>query len=152
MFKVKVTGLQEVRRALAEFSKAQKQAARVGVYRGARIIANEAKLLAPVLRRPGRGKVGSMKRLPGTVKRSITAVRRRGTKETVQASAIVKAAVGTKKGTNSPHDPFYARFLEQGTKKMRAHAFMLPAAMRKRAEVVEVIKRTLVERLGAYFR
>lgn len=149
---VKVEGFKELADKLRATTPAlRKRVLRNALAAGARVVRDEAKRNAPVLS-------GSMKapyRQPGTVR---NAIRVRTSKVARRAGDVgvfvnVVPAKGAKykttttrlfgiklkqrslvrasqRGAKSPTDPFYWRFLEFGTSKMRARSFLQPAAQK----------------------
>lgn len=105
-------------------------------------IRNEAKLRAPILQE------SNPRRRPGTLMRSIKIWRKKISPYAVtyyigvrglRKSAIAKfKSLAGKKGSANPDDPFYWRFLEFGTSKMRAQPFLRPAFESKKEESVKV--------------
>jgi len=147
-FEIEVKGLDELKAALQKMpDRIRKRAVGKALRAAGRIIRDEARTRAPVLSQPARN------RRPGVIKRAIAvrrskiAARQRlvgvfinvrplqsvlaGTK-----SAARKAALGPA-GANNPNDPFYWRFIEFGTRKMRAQPF-LSAAAKKLPQAADV--------------
>jgi HK97 gp10 family phage protein len=100
----------------------RKRVIRNALSAGARLVRDEAKRKVPVLQ-----KVFSAKyRAAGTVKK---AIRVRTSKVARRAGDVgvfvnVKPARSGQRGARSRTDPFYWRFLEFGTRKMRARPFL----------------------------
>jgi HK97 gp10 family phage protein len=103
---------------------------------------NEAKINAPILEEPDK------RRNRGTLLRAISIWRKRVTRYAVtyyvgvrgvsrQKIAKFKRESG-KSSTENPNDPFYWKFLEFGTSKMRARPFLRPAFEAKKTESVRV--------------
>lgn len=155
-FGAKVLGLPDLRAALAGIvPKLRVRALRIALAAGGRVVRDHARRHAPVLR-------GSThNRQPGTVRKAITVrtsklARREGN---VGVFINVKPLPGAKykttkgplggkrrvmvrasqRGANNPRDPFYWKFLEFGTKKMRAMRFLKGAAG-KLGEALNVFK------------
>ena len=143
---VKIHGLQQIQAALRELPKrVDSKILNDGLLAGARIVRDDARLRAPLL------KVPDARRLRGLLRRAIHAGRvrpqryaatvwvrlrslsksqvARFKKRQLQHSRRVKAAV-------NPLDPFYWRFIEFGTSKMRAQPFMRPAFESKKEPAV----------------
>lgn len=151
----RITGLDEAVRALKEIvPKLRVRAIRTALAAGARVYRDEAKRLTPVLSVAVRSRAG-VRRNPGTVR---NAIRVRTSKQAKRAGdvgvfvnvvpakgAAFKTVKGTallglvktrtrvqtrasKRGANSPTDPFYWRFIEFGTRKMRAFGFLQASA------------------------
>jgi HK97 gp10 family phage protein len=103
---------------------------------------DDAKVRAPILQTPDR------RRTPGTILRSIRIWRQRKTPYAatfyVGIAALSRKAISafktaTKKvAGDNPNDPFYWRFLEFGTAKMRARPFLRPAFETKKHESANV--------------
>ncbi len=162
-------GLERLRSALSAFRLSVRKAI-VGkaVLAGARVLRDEARRLTPVLAAPirrvrssrrsngatrsARGpSPGTVIRKPGTVRKAIVANRSETltTATTVGARVKVRPARPGQVGTYSPNDPFYAVFLERGTKKMRAFAMLATAAARAGRQAVariEEVAREEIER------
>lgn len=125
----------------------RKKALRNALAAGARVVRDEARAAAPVLSRP------VPYRTAGLVKKSIVVrtskVARRagdvgvfvnvrpakGARFRTQTTRLLGARLRTRvqtraslRGARSPVDPFYWRFLEFGTRKMRARPFLQRAA------------------------
>lgn len=143
MAEVEVQGLKELADALRALPKelASKSGGPLakGLRAAANVIKNEAKHRAPVLRNK------TPYRKPGTVRDAIRVRRDRiqapGATETFEV--YVKQAKGGSRGTFSPDDPFYWRFLEFGTKKMAARPFMRPAFEAKKDEALNTFETVL---------
>lgn len=95
---------------------------------GARLVRDEAKRNAPVMSSAAQAPY----RKPGTVK---TAIKVRTSKLDRRAGNVgvfvnVKPAKAGQRGAKNPSDPFYWRWLEFGTKKMRARPFLQAGANR----------------------
>lgn len=125
---VRIEGLDELKRKLAEVPKAlRKRVLRNALAAAAREVRDVAKRNAPVMT------LGtSMKapyRKPGTVR---DAIRVRTSKADRRAGDVgvfvnVKPAKAGQRGAKSPNDPFYWRWLEFGTRKMAARPFLQQA-------------------------
>ena len=130
---VKIEGLDELKATLRELpAKLRRRALRNALAAGARVVRDAARLRAPVLRTSTYSGASAIKRgvrAPGTVRRAIAvrtskAARRAGD---VGVFVNVRPARGAGRGANKPTDPYYWRFLEFGTKRMRPFAFLQPA-------------------------
>jgi HK97 gp10 family phage protein len=144
-----IEGLKELLAALKELpEKIARNALRVSVYAGAKVIRDEAKIKAPVTTGP----VSEGHPPPGTLKRSIIMKwipEQSGMYNQVFAVTVrhgKKYQKQGKKGDKS-QDAFYWRFVEFGTSKMIAHPFMRPAFEAKKHDAVEAIKTRLAERI-----
>lgn len=133
---VKMTGIDDLRRALADLPTTLRRKVLVGALRkAARVVATAAKQAVPVL------SVAAPYRTPGLLKKRIAV---RVSKAARQAGNVgvfvnIKPAAGAKfskgvqvkasqRGAKSQNDPYYWRFVEFGTKKMAARPFLRPAA------------------------
>jgi HK97 gp10 family phage protein len=103
---------------------------------------NEAKINAPILEEPDK------RRNRGTVMRAISIWRKRVTRYAVTYYVGVRGLSRQKiakfkresknASSDNPNDPFYWRFLEFGTSKLRARPFLRPAFEAKKTESVRV--------------
>ena len=128
---VKLEGVAELKIAMAGAAKHIRTKAVRGALREAgKVIQAAAKFAVPVLAVP------TKTRKPGTVKRAISVrnskfARQRGDEGVFVSVRPLKGAARIKKlgkaSAKNPNDPFYWRFLEFGTKNMRARPFMRPA-------------------------
>ena len=122
---VRIEGLDEFKRKLAEVPKAmRKRVLRTALAAGAREVRDVAKRNAPVMTLGTSLKAPYRK--PGTVKQ---AIRVRTSKADRRAGDVgvfvnVRPAKAGQRGAKNPNDPFYWRFLEFGTKKMPAKPFL----------------------------
>lgn len=134
---VKVSGVEDVKRALRELPpKLRKRALLNALRAGARVFRDEARRLTPVASVPVRRK-GVVIRQPGTVRKAITVrtsklARRNGD---LGVYVNVRPAKGGKRGKYSPTDPFYWRWLEFGARG-RAGAQMLQRSVAKASQAV----------------
>jgi HK97 gp10 family phage protein len=149
MFKATVRGIPELKQAIGDYMKANRTATRAALYRAAQVIRDDAKQRAPVLSAPIRNKTGGLKRKPGTVKKAIGITQLKPQAGLMRAAVRVRPASPAKKGANSPHDPFYWKFLEWGTRKMRARPFLLPAARSRFAAAVQAFEDEMTKRMRA---
>ena len=122
---VRIEGLDEFKRKLAEVPKAmRKRVLRTALAAGAREVRDVAKRNAPVMTLGTSLKAPYRK--PGTVKQ---AIRVRTSKADRRAGDVgvfvnVRPAKAGQRGAKNPNDPFYWRFLEFGTRKMPARPFL----------------------------
>lgn len=157
---VKVSGLADLERALNELAvDLRKKVLRGALRDGAKVIVQAARALAPVL------KTRSARRTPGLLKRRITVVNSKIFKGTtgelgvyvtvrtlkakqVRAFKRQSAFEGRHaKASDNPNDPFYAGFVERGTKHMAAHPFLRPAGEASFSRVIEVVSQRISERI-----
>lgn len=150
----RMTGLDDLKRALEELgTDLRLKVVRAALRDAARLIATDAKARAPVLSR------GTAFRTPGLVRRSIGVLISKDAKARGEIGVYVrvrrprgaalrafKRATGRDGGAN-PLDPFYWKFLEFGTKKMRARPFMLPAFNARATQAIDVFSRRIGERI-----
>lgn len=137
----RIEGLAALKQALRELSpKLRRRALRNALSAGARVFRDEAKRLAPVISaasyavRKGYRKAGTLR----------NAIRVRTSKIARRAGDVgvfvnVKPAKGAERGGKSPNDPFYWRFVEFGTAKAGAKAFLRPAANSKQGDALNKI-------------
>lgn len=137
---VRIEGLDALRQALLSLpDKLRRRALRNALAAGARIVRDAAKAGAPVLAKP------SPRRAAGTLRKAITV---RTSKQARRAGDVgvyvnVRPAKGAARGAKSPSDPFYWRFVEFGTAKMRAQPYLRPAAEAKLQDALEAFERKL---------
>lgn len=139
-FDVKLTGVDELTKALAEATKQiRTKAVRSALRKAGNVISKAAKQAAPVL------KVPTKMRNSGTVKKNIAVrnskfARQAGNEGVFIGVRPLRGSRQKKLGKASaknPNDPFYWRFLEFGTKKMKARNIFGPnekGFMRQAAE------------------
>ena len=112
----RVTGLPEMKAALLAIpAKLRRRALRLALAAGARVVRDEARRVAPVLT-PANAELAAPYRKPGTVRKAIVVRtskidRRQGD---VGVFVNVRPAKRGQRGSKSPDDPFYWRFLEFG--------------------------------------
>lgn len=133
---VRLEGVDELKRALADAAAGiRKKAVRGALREAGKVIQIAAKARAPVMNTAAY-KTAPKYRKPGTVKKAIAVraskfARRRGDEGVFIGVRSLRGAAQKKKGkagAKNPNDPFYWRFLELGTKKMRARPFLRQAA------------------------
>ncbi|SUB58965.1 phage protein, HK97 gp10 family [Phocoenobacter uteri] len=149
---VKVEGLKELSRAMQKLGrKTATRIAKNAMYQGGVIIRDDARQKAPILKSP------APNRKAGTLKKAIksrTKVHRNGTTETIiwvkglksKQIAKFKAKTG-KSGAKNPNDPFYWKFVEFGTSKMRAKPFLRPAFQQSKNKAANTIIKTLQDEI-----
>ena len=158
---VKIDGLDDLKRALADLTpQLRKKVLLSALRKAARVVSDAAKASAPVLAQP------APYRTRGLVRKRISV---RTSKESRRAGDVgvfvnVRPAPGAKykringkrtfvkasqRGARSATDPFYWRFLEFGTKKMRARPFLRPAAD-KLPEALRVFESQVIPQIEKY--
>lgn len=131
-----IHGLEEAQATLRGLpDKLRRRALRNALSAGARLVRDAAKQAAPVIS-PAHPSVLKGWRKPGTVKRALAvrtskAARRAGdvgvfvnVRPAPGARVRAGKAVASQRGAKSPNDPFYWRFLQFGTKHLRAVPFL----------------------------
>lgn len=145
----KVEGLAELAKALRELpDKVAKNGLRVSVYAGAKVIRDEARLRAPKAAEV----LGPNQPPPGTLRRSVIMKQIPELSSLTRQTFYVTVRHGKKfrkqgKKGNLSQDAWYWRFVEFGTRKMRARPFLRPALEAKRREAVQAMKDKLSERV-----
>jgi HK97 gp10 family phage protein len=148
-FTVRIGGLDEINATLKALpTKLRRGLVRNALAAGARVFRDDAKRLTPVLRTSTYSGGSAIKRgvrKPGTLR---NAIRVRTSKRATRRGDVgvfvnVLPAKGAFKGAKSPNDPFYWRFLEFGTRNMRAFGFLQSAARSKGVEALAKIVSTL---------
>lgn len=140
-FRAKVLGLPELKAALMAIpAKLRRRALRNALGAAGRVVRDEARSAAPVLRVARQG----TPRTPGTVRKAISVrtskvARRAGN---VGVFVNVKPAKAAQRGARSATDPFYWRFLEFGTVKMSARPF-LQAGAKKLDAALDAFKKAI---------
>jgi HK97 gp10 family phage protein len=146
---VKVEGLAELARALRELpDRVAKNGLRVSVYAGAKVIRDEARIRAP----KAIASLGPDQPPPGTLKRSVIMKHIPELSSLTRQTFFVTVRHGKKyrkqgKKGNLSQDAWYWRFVEFGTRKMRARPFLRPALESKRRDAVQAMKDRLTERI-----
>ena len=140
---VKVEGLKEIEDALAKAGpNLARSAVRKALDAGADVFLKEAKLRAPLLKKP------TANRQPGELRDAIAEVTTTNAKNQTGRGRVGLKYDG-KRGSQSPG--VYGLFVEFGTHKMKAQPYMRPAydSAQKRAESVFTAEmRAGVEKLG----
>lgn len=130
---IRIAGLDDARRALDELPrKLRLGALRKALRSAGRVIQAEARSNAPVLQTITKYRIRGLVRRSITVRASRLARKRGdlGVYVTVRRMTGKQIAQGKADGYGAgrnPRDPFYFRFLEQGTRKMAARSFLGPA-------------------------
>lgn len=145
----KVDGLAELAKALRELpDRVAKNGLRVSVYAGAKVIRDEARMRAPKAAEV----LGPNQPPPGTLKRSVIMKQIPELSSLTRQTFFVTVRHGKKyrkqgKKGNLSQDAWYWRFVEFGTRKMRARPFLRTALEAKRREAVQAMKDRLSERI-----
>jgi HK97 gp10 family phage protein len=130
MIDVKVLGIPELKAALNSIvPKLRVRALRNALAAGARLVQRQARAATPVLS-AGSLAVRKGYRTPGLLRNSISVrtsklARRRGD---VGVFVNVRPAKRGARGAKNPLDPFYWRYIEFGTAKLRARQFLQKGA------------------------
>ena len=155
---VKLEGVDELKRALADATKQiRTKAVRGALRKAGQVISKEAKQAAPVISAP------TKTRKPGTVKKAIAVRNSKFARQAGDEGVFVgvrplrgarQKKLG-KAGAKNPNDPFYWRFIEFGTKKMKARPFLSPSAESKGNEAIKTFMDSVIpqiEKLNAKAR
>lgn len=155
---IEIKGLRELRAAMLELpKKLDRRILTAALMSGAVLIRDEARIRAPILKDP------DPRRRAGTVQKAIRAQSGRPNPG-MTATVIVRVKPLTGKqiarfktkqrkkgkriaGSDNPNDPYYWRFLEFGTSKHPARAFLRPAFETKKEAAAQAIKPALAERI-----
>lgn len=145
----KIEGLAELGKALRELpERVARNGLRVSVYAGAKVVRDEARARAPKAAQS----LGPNQPLPGTLKRSVIMKHIPELSSLTRQTFFVTVRHGKKyrkqgKKGNLSQDAWYWRFVEFGTRKMRARPFLRPALEAKRREAGQAMKDRLSERI-----
>lgn len=151
VLQLKLEGVDALKAALADVSdKIRTRAVRGALREAGRVIQAAARVAAPVLAVP------TARRTPGTVRKNIVVrasrfARRQGDEGVyvnvrgIRGKARV-ARLG-KAGAANPNDPYYWRWLEFGTRKMRARPFLGPSAASKGEEAIRTFMARVVPQI-----
>jgi HK97 gp10 family phage protein len=145
----KIEGLAELGKALRELpERVARNGLRVSVYAGAKVVRDEARARAPKAEQP----LGPNQPPPGTLKRSVIMKHIPELSSLTRQTFFVTVRHGKKyrkqgKKGNLSQDAWYWRFVEFGTRKMRARPFLRPALEAKRREAGQAMKDRLSERI-----
>jgi HK97 gp10 family phage protein len=150
--RVRLEGVDQLRAALKDAAQTiRTRAVRGALRKAALVIRNAAKARAPVLQ------VATPRRKAGTVRNRISVrpskfARQAGNEGVFVGVKPLRGKVDLRRfgkaGANNPNDPFYWRFLEFGTRKMRARPFLGPAASQRGGEAVQVFMREVVPQIN----
>lgn len=128
-----VRGLEDFKRAAVAIPAAlRKRVLRNALAAGARLVRDEARRNAPVLSLGNQLKAPYRK--PGTVRKAIVVRTSKANRRAGDVGVFVNVKPAKKggRGAKNPADPFYWRWLEFGTERMRARPFLQPATARLR--------------------
>ncbi len=146
---VQVQGLEQLSKALKELpDRMARNGLRASVYAGAKVIRDEARLQAPV----AIASLGPDQPPPGTLKRAVIMKQIPELSSKTNQTFFVTVRHGKryrkqgKKG-NLSQDAWYWRFVEFGTRKMRARPFLRPAFDLRKNDALDAIKTRLAERI-----
>jgi len=146
---VRIEGLAQLDRALRELpQRIANRGLRASVYAGAKVIRDEARSRAPKAAQS----LGPKQPPPGTLKRSVIMKHIPELSSLTRQTFFVTVRHGKKyrkqgKKGNLSQDAWYWRFVEFGTRKMRARPFLRPALEAKRREAGQAMKDRLSERI-----
>lgn len=148
---VKLIGIEDLKRALAEASKDIRTKAVRGALREAgKVIQAAARAAAPVLSVP------TPRRKPGTVKKNIVVRASKFARQSGDEGVYInvrgirgKARVAKlgKAGATNPNDPYYWRFIEMGTKKLAARPFLRPAATSQGEAAIDKFMQSVIPQI-----
>lgn len=145
----KIEGLAELGKALRELpERVARNGLRVSVYAGAKVVRDEARARAP---KSAQSLVPNQPP-PGTLKRSVIMKHIPELSSLTRQTFFVTVRHGKKyrkqgKKGNLSQDAWYWRFVEFGTRKMRAWPFLRPALEARRREAGQAMKDRLSERI-----
>jgi len=145
----KIEGLAELGKALRELpERVARNGLRVSVYAGAKVVRDEARARAPKAVQS----LGPNQPPPGTLKRSVIMKHIPELSSLTRQTFFVTVRHGKKyrkqgKKGNLSQDAWYWRFVEFGTRKMRARPFLRPALEARRREAGQAMKDRLSERI-----
>ncbi len=145
----KIEGLAELGKALRELpERVARNGLRVSVYAGAKVVRDEARARAPKAAQS----LGPNQPPPGTLKRSVSMKHIPELSSLTRQTFFVTVRHGKKyrkqgKKGNLSQDAWYWRFVEFGTRKMRARPFLRPALEARRSEAGQAMKDRLSERI-----
>ena len=147
---VKLEGVDALNKALAEATKQiRTKAVRSALRKAGQVISKEAKQAAPVLSAP------TKTRKPGTVKKAIAVRASKFARQAGNEGVFINVrplrgsrqkALG-KAGAKNPNDPFYWRFQEFGTVKMKARPFLSPSAESKGNEAIKTFMDSVIPQI-----
>jgi len=160
-FELEVKGLDKLKAALQQMpDRIRKRAVGKALRAAGRIIRDEARARVPVLSEPSKNRRPGVLKRAIAVRRSKIAARQRLVGVFINVRPLKSVLAGTKSatrkaalgpvGANNPNDPFYWRFIEFGTRKMRARPFLADAAKKlpQAADVFIAIASEEINRLN----
>jgi HK97 gp10 family phage protein len=146
---VRIEGLAQLERALRELpQRIANRGLRAAVYAGAKVVRDEARERAPRAAQS----LGPNQPPPGTLRRSLIMKHARELSGGGRQTFYVLVRHGKKyrkqgKKGNLSQDAWYWRFVEFGTRKMRARPFLRSALEVRRREAANAIKARLAQRI-----
>lgn len=144
---VRLTGVEDLKRALRELPWQMRRKVLRGALRSAaKVIQGEARARAPVLLQPTPYRTRGLVRRTISITNSKLAAKRGdvGVFVTVRRgrAALNRGAYSTlSRKLVRPNDPFYFKFLELGTKNMKARPFLGPALRASATQAVNAFER-----------
>lgn len=138
---VDVKGLRELQAALKRVSDAStdRKFLNSALLGGATLIVNEAKARVPV-------DTGELRR--NIRARSVKPTRHTATVQVGVRKLLKKQLRKLRQKRPDASDPFYWRFVEFGTSRVRARPFLRPAFERKKLDAIEAFKARLADRIA----
>jgi len=146
--RMQVKGAAELVKLLNQLpARVAKNGLRNAVYAGAKVVRDEAKSRAPKA-----AEAMPNQPPPGTLRRSVIMKHIPELSSLTRQTFFVTVRHGKKyrfqgKKGNLSQDAWYWRFIEFGTRKMRARPFLRPALEAKRCEAVQAMKDRLSDRI-----
>lgn len=147
---VSISGIDAMNKALAEASKTiRTKAVRLALSKAGRVIRNEAKAKAPVL------KSTTKYRKPGTLKAAISVRPSKFARQEKNEGVFIgvrplrgnrQKKLG-KAGSKNPNDPFYWRFQEFGWKNVPGKKFLTGAAASKGDAAVQEFMKSVIPQI-----
>ncbi|HRE87341.1 MAG TPA: HK97 gp10 family phage protein, partial [Accumulibacter sp.] len=160
-FELEVKGLDKLKAALQQMpDRIRKRAVGKALRAAGRVIRDEARARVPILSEPSKNRRPGVLKRAIAVRRSKIAARQRLVGVFINVRPLKSVLAGTKSatrkaalgpvGANNPNDPFYWRFIEFGTRKMRARPFLADAAKKlpQAADVFIAIASEEINRLN----
>jgi HK97 gp10 family phage protein len=154
-----IHGLGELKALLQALpDRLRRRALRNALAAGARVVRDAAKRAAPVLSATSPAVLKGIRK-PGTVRRALSVRTSKAAKRAGNVGVFVNVrpapgarvsrgkAVPSQRGAKSPNDPFYWRWLQFGTKRMRPVPF-LNAGVAKLREALQAFQAALAPQLA----